>query len=309
MSFAVNATAIQQYNNNVDLALQQKVSKIAPYAMSQDCNGEQAEIVNLIGAAKPNVADTRHGDTKYVNTPHDRRWMAKPDEQYFADLVDTNDRLRAGIDLQGAYVMAAAATIARARDDAFIAGFYGTALTGKTGTTQVTFPAGNIVAATVGAAVNTGMNVAKLRAARAMLVRNLVDIDMEELYVALMSQQTDNLLNEIQATSKDFISQKDYSVTESGKLSRLFGFNIIECEFGNSASFNNSALTFDTVNSFRKNPFWAKSGMVMGQWGGINSSIDKLPQKQLSVQVFSGITVGASRTQENKCGIINCLEV
>ena len=308
MSFQVNTTAIQQYNNNVELALQQLSPKMATYAMSQTGAGEMSEIVNLIGGVKPQIADTRHGDTKYVNTPHDRRWIAKPDEQYYADLVDTNDRLRAGIDLQGAYVQAGAATVNRAKDDSFLAGFYGTALTGKTGTTQVTFPAGNIIPVTQGAAVATGMNVAKLRAARAQLVRNLVDIENEELYVALMSQQTDNLLNEIQATSADFISKKDYTVTETGKLTKLFGFNLIECEFGNTISFNNAPLTLDG-NGYRKNPFWAKSGMCVAQWGPLNNSIDRLPQKQNSVQVFSGITIGAARTQEGKCGIILSAEV
>jgi hypothetical protein len=307
MSINVTATQIVTFRNNVDLALQQSVSKLWPYAMPEAASGKNFELTNLIGSVAGNEANVRHGDTQYVNTPHDRRWCPKRPEYYYADLVDTEDKLRAGIDLQGAYVKAAAATIARGRDERFLQGFYGTAYTGETGATQVTFPAGNIGAVTIGAAAATGMNMAKLRWARRRLMANLVDLDMEEAYIALTSVQYDNLLNEAQATSTDFVSA-DRKVIESGKLPKLLGFNFIQCEYGNSASFPNAAALTVDGSGYRRVPVWTASGMAACTWQESNSFIDRLPGKQQSVQVYSGTTIAAARTQEGKCLQLLCLE-
>jgi hypothetical protein len=307
MSFQVTTTQIVTFKNNVELALQQATSKLAQYAMQEAASGKNFELTNLIGAVKGNEATVRHGDTQYVNTPHDRRWLAKKPEYYYADLVDTEDRLRAGIDLQGAYVKAGASTVKRGWDDRWIEGFYGTAYTGETGATAVTFPAGNIGAVDIGAAAPTGLNMAKLRWAKRKLLANLVDTDTEELYIGVTSVQYDNLLNEVQATSNDFVSA-DRKVIESGELPKLLGFNFIQCEYGNTSSFNNAALTLDS-SSYRRVPVWAKSGMALGTWQEMNTSIDRLPGKQQSVQVYCGTTVAATRTQEGKCLQLLCLEV
>ncbi|MFZ4687854.1 MAG: phage capsid protein [Polymorphobacter sp.] len=306
MSFQVTTAQVVEYNNNVELALQQKTAKLAPYAMQMPGKGESCEIVNLIGQVRGNRADVRHGDTRYVSTPHDRRWVAKRPEYYYADLVDTADRLTVGIDLQGAYVQAGAATIKRGWDDEWLFGFYSAALTGKTGTTQVAFPAGNIGAVDLGAAAATGLNMAKIRWAKRRLMANLVDTDMDELYIAVTSVQYDNLMNEVQVISKDFTSA-DQKVIESGKLPKILGFNFIECEYGNTGSFENAGLTLDG-SGYRRVPVWTKSGMALATWQMMNNSIDRLPGKQQSVQVWSGTTVAASRTQEGKCLQLLCAE-
>jgi hypothetical protein len=307
MSINVTATQIVTFRNNMELALQQSTSKLAPYAMQENASGKNFELTNLIGAVAGQEATVRHGDTQYVNTPHDRRWCPKRPEYYYADLVDTEDRLRAGIDLQGAYVKAGAATIARGKDERFLQGFYGTAFTGETGAVQVAFPAGNIGAVTIGAAAATGLNMAKLRWAKRRLMANLVDTDSEELYVALTSVQYDNLMNEVQATSSDFVSA-DRKVIESGQLPRLLGFNFIQCEYGNTTSFPvAAALTLDG-NGYRRVPVWAKSGMAMCMWDSLNANIDRLPGKQQSTQVWAGFTGAAARTQEGKCLQLLCAE-
>jgi hypothetical protein len=307
MSIQVTQTQIVTFKNNVELALQQSVSKLWQYGTPEAGSGKSVELTNLIGAVAGNEANVRHGDTQYVNTPHDRRWCPKRPEYYYADLVDTEDRLRAGIDLQGAYVRAAAATIARGKDERFLQGFYGTAFTGETGATQVTFPAGNIGAATIGAAAATGMNMAKLRWARRRLMANLVDLDSDECYIALTSVQYDNLLNEVQAISKDFVSA-DRQVIESGMLPKLLGFNFILCEYGNAASFPSAAALTVDGSGHRRVPVWTRSGMATVTWQDMNASIDTLPTKQMSTQVYAGTTVAAARTQEGKCLQLLCAE-
>lgn len=308
MSFQVTNAHRVTYQSNIELALQQKKAKLAPYISWSDYEGEKSKIKDFVGSVKPNRGRTRHGDTQYNNTPHDGRWIGMTDEYYYADIVDKADKLLApGIDIEGGYVKAAAATMARSDDDAFLEGFYGNAMTGKDGSTLVPFTAANIIAANVGAAAAVGLNIPKLRAARALFVANLVDTDEEELYMAVTSKQTDNLLSELQATSHDFVDSRQAPVLESGKLRKLLGFNFVECEIGNAASFDNAPLTLDG-NGYRRVPAWCKSGVSGGRWGEMTSTIDRLPQKRNSVQVYAGKFVTVTRNDEAKAIQLLCNE-
>lgn len=307
MSFQVTNAHRATYSNNMMLALQQRNSKLAQFALPQSPSGKIFEVTNLIGPVLPNEADQRHGDTKYVDTPHSRRWMAKPHELYYADLVDTADRLQVGIDLQGAYTMAGAATVQRSRDVRFLQGFYGVNLTGETGTTQTPFSPSNIVPVNIGAAGPTGMNIAKMRETRRIMQANLVDMDMEELFMALTAEQIDDLQSQVEVTSRDFNPQ-EAPVIVSGKLVKLLGFNLIPMEFGNAASVGPAvaALSLDP-SGYRRVPAWCRSGMAYGEWG-TQTSIDRLPQKQMAVQIYAGITCAATRTEEGKCVQVLCSE-
>lgn len=309
MSIQVTTTQIVTYQNNVKLALQQKKTKLAIHALPFAANGKRCEIDNLIGSVLPTENGTRHGDTQYVDTPHDRRWLVKPAAPFeYADLVDEEDRYRAGIDLQGSYTMACAATMARSADIAFIRGYYGNAYTGEDGGTIVSFPGANVGAVDIGAASATGLNIAKLRWARKRLQKNLVDLDEEELLCAITAEQAEDLLEEVKATSSDFVSMGGAPVMESGKLRGLLGFKFLECEYGNSTSFGSAAaLTLDGSN-YRRVMAWAKSGMVLGEWGSMQTSIDRLPQKRNSVQVYGRRDLAATRTEEGKCLQILCNE-
>ncbi len=307
MSFQVTTAHVVKFQNNVQLALQQRRSKLAQYSLQQSPSGKNFELTNLIGSVLPNEATVRHGATKYVNTPHGRRWMPKPPELYYADLVDTADRLQAGIDLQGSYVMAGAATCARARDIRWLQGFYGNNLAGETGTDVVGFNAANIVPVNTGAAVPTGMNVAKLRAAQKILRKNQVDLEAEECFMALTAEQVDDLQSQVEVISSDF-NRTDAPVLREGRLVKLLGFSFIEMEFGDQAAVGPevSALTLDASN-YRRVPFWCRSGMAYGEWGSAQT-IDRLPQLQNSVQIYAGITCNAARTEEGKCGQVLCDE-
>lgn len=308
MSINVTATQIVTYQNNVKLALQQKKTKLANHAMPFAAKGKRCEIDNLIGSVLPTENGTRHGDTQYVDTPHDRRWLVKPSSPFeYADLVDEEDRYRTGIDLQGSYTMACAATMARSADIAFLRGYYGNAYTGEDGGTIVTFPGANVGAVDIGAASATGLNIAKLRWARKRLQKNLVDIEEEELLCAITAEQSDNLLNEWKATSTEFVGSEK-AVLKDGKLTKLLGFNFIECEYGSSTSFGSAAaLTLDG-SGYRRVMAWAKSGMTLGEWGSMQTSIDRLPHKRNSVQVYGRRDLAASRNEEGKCLQILCNE-
>jgi len=302
MSSQVPSTFQVTYENNIELALNQTKSLLDGALVEQAASGEKAKIKDIVGNVASQTANERHGDTKYVNTPHDGVWLPKPDEEYYADLVDNADRLATGIDIQGEYTMAAAATINRARDDKDLAGLYGPIISGKEGTTSTPFPGSMIVPVTTGGSSgNQRMNVAKVRAANKLLMANFNDMQ-EERFMTLTSEQMDDLLNEIPVTSADFqrVFGGEFS---NGVITKLLGFTIIPIELGNPLLKFSAPLSVDG-SGFRKNLFWVKSGGRRGVWQKIRSEIDRLPTKLYSTQIFAGTTVASTRTQAGKVGII-----
>tara|TARA_R110000868_G_scaffold32613_4_gene118705 strand:- start:2410 stop:3333 length:924 start_codon:yes stop_codon:yes gene_type:complete len=302
MSNQVGNTAQVTYENNVELALNQTKSMLQDALVEQSASGEKAKIKDIVGNVASQTANERHGDTKYVNTPHDGVWLPKPDEEYYADLVDNADELATGINIQGTYTMAAAATINRARDDKDLQGLYSPIISGKDGLTSTPFPAGMIVPVTTGGASGAQrFNVAKIRAANKLLLQNFNDMN-EPRFMTLCAEQVDDLLGEIPATSADFqrVFGGEY---ENGILKRFLGFTIIPIELSNPLLKFSAPLSVDG-SGYRKNLFWTKSGARRGVWQKLRTSIDPMPGKLLSKQVFAGTTVAATRTQAGKVGII-----
>jgi hypothetical protein len=90
-------------------------------------------------AKRPSATATSIHDT----TGWDGIWVAKPDPDYLATLVDGEDKLLTKVDMQGGEVMTTRRD-RRAKDDAFLGGFFGDMITGKQGTTLNAFPAANV---------------------------------------------------------------------------------------------------------------------------------------------------------------------
>lgn len=302
---SINVTPAMQvkYKNNVEMILsQQKCELEMSVVLQDDASAEKIKIKDLIGNTKPNRADERHGDTKYNNPTYDGVWLAKPDELYYADLIDNADRLATSIDLQGTSVMSGAGTINRSKDQRILEGFFGPIISGKEGTVTTPFPGGNIIAVSEGGvAVAQKMNVAKLIAADKQLAQRYVDRTMGK-YMVLTADDNAQLLTEVPATSQDF--KASYSgVVENGVLRSLLGWTFIHMELDNPDLDTIPALATDG-SGYRKTPFWAKGGVVANFWQRSRTMVDTLPQKLGSVQVFAGATLAASRTQAGMSGII-----
>lgn len=299
MSNFVTTAFVQQYSTNIMMLLQQEGSRLRNAVMEHGFVGKAATVVEQFGAVSPVKNLARHSDTPLISTPQDRRWVY-PTDYDWADLIDNQDKLRMLIDPTGPYTRAGVMAMGRAMDDEIINGFFGTNNTGENGTNAVTFPSGQIVAANVGASANTGLNVAKLRAAKKLLMQAEVDLDTEQLFVGITAQQHDNLLNEVQAISLDYT---DRPVLVEGRIRSFMGFNFIHTERipggpSYAGSINTGGLYYV--------PCWAKSGLALGMWNDVQASVDKRPDKRNSWQVYVTATVGATRTEEKRCVQINC---
>ena len=293
MSFNVTTHFVQQYTTNVQLLLQQKGSKLREAVTIGSYNGKAAKAVEQVGAVTAQKRTIRHGDTPLISTPADARWVFPTDYEW-ADLIDDQDKLRMLIDPTSSYATNGAYALGRAMDDEIITAFFGDAKTGENGSTTTSFPAGQQVAADVGAASATGLNIAKLRAAKKILLANEVDVDNEQLFAVITAEQHDDLLNEAQAVSLDYNTRP---VLVDGRITAFMGFNFIHCE----------RLGVDG-SSYRRVPVFAKSGVHLGMWNDINTMISERADKGYATQVYVKGTFGATRTEEGKVVEIKCAE-
>lgn len=303
---SINVTPAMQvkFKNNVELTLQQTKSRLeGAVVTTDDASAEKVKIKDLVGNVAPQVANERHGDTKYNHRTFDGVWLAKPDELYDADLVDNADKLGTSLELGSSTMMSISATISRARDQRILEGFYGPIISGKDGTTSTAFPGGQTVAVTTGgAAGNQKFNVAKIRAATKLLAQNYVDLELPR-YMVLTADDNDALLQEIPVTSEDFKASYKGEVDEYGRVTRLLGWQFIYLELDNTLLGTVPALATDG-SGFRKTPFWVQGGLVLNYWQRIRTMLDPMPGKLGSVQMFAGMTGAASRTQAGMSGII-----
>lgn len=299
MSQFVNTAFVQQYSTNIMMLLQQQGSRLRGAVTEQTFQGKAASVCEQFGQVSPVKNQGRHSDTPLISTPQDKRWIY-PTDYDWADLIDQQDRLRMLIDPAGPYTMGGVWAMGRAMDDEIINGIFGTNNTGENGTNAVTFPAGQIIAGNVGSTGNTGLNVAKLRAAKKLLMQSEIDLDTEQLFCGITAQQHDNLLNEVQAINLDYT---DRPVLVEGRIRSFMGFNFIHTErIPGGLSYTG---TINTGGAYYV-PVWAKSGVALGMWNDVQASVDKRPDKRNSWQVYVTGTFGGTRLEEKRVVQITC---
>jgi len=303
MSFQVDTAFVKQFNATVYMLLQQMGSKFRACVTEETMNGEE-QFFEQIGPVQAEEVTTRHGDSPLISTPHDRRRITL---RFFdwGDMIDNFDKVRMLIDPTSPYTQNAVRALGRAIDDvltgttsassgestitydsnAGVAGvFYGTAFTGKTAATQVTFPAGQKIAVNFGG-TNVGVTIPKLIESRRLFAKGNVDLDMETMYAAISSRGLADLLNTTQVTSADFNSVR---ALVGGDVNSLLGYSIIRSE----------RIPQDGTSWLY--PVWAKSGVKLGVAKDIQTEVARRPDKRFSYYVYASMGVGGVRMEEPK---------
>mgnify|MGYP003351696913 FL=1 len=318
MSFNVSTAFVQQYSTNIAMLLQQQGSRLRGAVQNFSFVGKAASMAEQFGSVNPVRNQSRHSDTPLISTPQDKRWIY-PNDYDWADLIDNQDRLRMLIDPAGPYTQAGVMAMGRAIDDEIISGFFGANNTGENGTVST----GTLydytshsqsIAGNTGASGQTGLNIAKLRAAKKKLLEAELDVDNEQLFCVISAKQHDDLLNEAQAISLEYNTRP---VLVDGRIMSFMGFNFIHSEripgaSGFNSSINPGVSTGSTDGTYTTGSRWmvpvfAKSGVALGLWNDIQATVDRRPDKRNSWQVYVTATLGAARLEEKRCVIINCV--
>lgn len=293
MSYQVPTHFVQGYTNNVEMLLQQRGGKLLSTVTQGTYTGKGAKAVEQVGPVKPVKNLGRHSDTPLISTPADSRWVF-PNDYEWADLIDEQDKLRMLIDPQSAYVQNGVNAARRAQDDEILQALYASSATGENGTTSTAFPAGQIVGVNVGG-VNSNLNVAKLRAAKRLLMAAGVDLEYEKLFVAITAADHDGLLNEIQITNLDYNNRP---TLVEGKVTSFMGFNFIPVEFSDATAYDAAATLVS--GGTRLVPVWTTGAVHLGMWNDVTTRVSVRDDKRYATQVYVKTTIGATRLQEKK---------
>jgi hypothetical protein len=280
MSSQITTAFVEQYSANIQMLSQQMGSLLRDAVRNESVVGKDAYF-DQIGKVTAVLKTSRHSDTPQIDTPHSRRRVSLADYE-FADLIDQQDKVRLLIDPTSSYAKAAAYAMGRAMDDVIIAAALGTANTGVSGGTPITFPPANIVAANLG---GTGMNIEKLAAAKQILDAGDVDPSIKR-HIIVSPQEIADLLNSTTVTSSDFNTVK---ALVHGEINSFMGFKFhVSNRLVDNGASNTQCIAF------------AEDGILLGIGKDVTARIDERADKSYATQVYYCQTIGATRMEEAK---------
>jgi hypothetical protein len=280
MSTQITTAFVEQYSANIQMLSQQMGSLLRDAVRNESVVGKDAYF-DQIGKVTAVLKTSRHSDTPQIDTPHSRRRVSLADYE-FADLIDQQDKVRLLIDPTSSYAKAAAYAMGRAMDDVIIAAALGTANTGVSGGTPITFPPANIVAANLG---GTGMNIEKLASAKQILDAGDVDPSIKR-HIIVSPQEIADLLNSTTVTSSDFNTVK---ALVHGEIDSFMGFKFhVSNRLVDNGAANTQCIAF------------AEDGILLGIGKDVTARIDERADKSYATQVYYCQTIGATRMEEAK---------
>lgn len=284
------------FSNNISLLLQTLGQKLRMCVTEAPYVGKQSAVVDQIGQVDMQPVAGRFAPMGRVDATLDRRWVTPADFD-LPQQIDSFDKLRLVTEPESKYVQNAVIAAGRQIDRTILTATTAVAKTGEQGGTNTSFNANNTVTVSIGG-VNSRLNVQKLLAVKEKMRAQFVDFDNDEIYMPLVAKDESALLNEIQIVSRDFNDPSDKPVMKDGKVMRFLGINFVYCELAESVMSAGAGVRIDV-------PVWAKSGMHLGVWNDIQTSIDRRVDLQgIPWQSYVYMTIGATRVEENKVYVI-----
>ena len=278
MSVTIPTAFVEQFSAQVRILSQQRMSKLRASVMNESAVGE-AVAVEFVGGAgiRANVVDTRHGDTPLNNTPHSRRWVYPVDYDY-ADMIDTEDKVRMLAQPENAYSRVHAAIMGREIDIEIVRALGGTSTTGKDASGSQALPTGNKRNASASGSVNTPLGISDLRWAK----QQLDEAEVDEMYPRFAIMQAAGIENLLRTTA---ITSADYNAVRAlvhGEINTFMGFNFIRCErVTNARAF-----------------FYAQPAVCLKTWREPSTVADRRPDKRNAMQLYTSGTWGATRLED-----------
>jgi hypothetical protein len=301
MSTSIDLAFVRQFGNNVFHLSQQKGSRLRGAVRVERVNGDRAHFERL-GAATAQKKTGRHTDTPLNNTPHSRRTVFMNDYEY-ADLLDPQDNVRILIDPINPYAQAAQWAFGRSIDDEILDAGSGDAYTGVAGSGTQALPNTQKIAS-VSASAGANLNVQAVRRAKRIMDGGEVDPSIKR-YIAHNAFQLESMLSETEVTSHDFNSVRALVM---GEINTFLGANWIMTERTNTQS---GTLAFDTTSgvvgsgggdadTYDKVLYWAQDGLLLAVGEDVVADIGPRRDKGMATQVYTRMSVGAVRMEEEK---------
>lgn len=291
-SFQITEAFVNQYSTNFYTLGQQMQSRLESTVDVVTGIVGASKSVERVGAVDAYEITSRHADTKYVEVPHSRRWIDLADKGW-AELVDELDEIRMLADPKSKYPRLAVAALNRAKDAVIYAAARGTA---RTGTGTQALPSGQKIAEG-----GTGLTLAKLLSAKELLDASEVDADQmdpsgqgaPDRTLVCSARQITNLLGTTEIKSVDYNNVKALA---EGKIDTFLGFRFKRSERLFKSSTTRFALAY------------SKHCVNLGIGKDIVTSLDKMPGKNMAVQIYARMSIGAVRVEDEGVVEIGCFE-
>jgi len=281
---AVDTILQNRYSDNIMLKVQQLTVGIAPTVHTKSSSGE-VDFQDQLASADADEKLARNEVVRNTDPDYRRRKIV-PRTFYKAPLIDRMDKLMMVKDPTSAVVMNNAGALARSKDTTIATAFTALAYTGKAGAGSISLPSTQIIVHS-----SAGMNLVKIRSASRILNAN--EVSTENRFLALSALQVEDLLAITEFTSSDYAMVK---ALVDGKPGTLVGFKAVMSE----------RLTLSTTTRYCI--AYHRTGMVLGVWDDLTASIDILPGKHFSAQVYAAQSYGATRLEEEKVVQVECTE-
>jgi hypothetical protein len=284
-----------QFDSNWKHLVQQKNSRLKEYCTLDSIEGKEKSYNQLDATSMTQITD-RSRETRITDQSMAKRWI-RPLNYDCAKLVDEFDEQFLGevVLPTSPIIQSHGAAYARTCDKIIIDALGGTAFTGTTGTTATVLPAGQKIAVGYvesGSAANSGLTIAKLRAAKFLFDSNEVD-EEEERILVVSAKQLQDLLRTTEVTSADYNTVR---ALVDGTLNTFMGF-----KFRRSQQL---PLATDIRSCFA----YVKSGIVLAE-RGLKTHMDIRTDLSHSLQIRSVASLAAVRMEEKKVVEIACDEV
>lgn len=295
MSYQIDTALVQAYRSNIELKFQQMGSRLRG-AVRTEAQRAEYEFYDRIGPVDAVEVTNRHADTPLISTPHDRRRVGLRDFDW-ADMIDNKDRLRMLADPTSPYTTNAVMSMGRKMDDVIIQAAFGTAYTGKTGGTAVTFPAASEIAVNYvesGTPSNSNLSIGKLRKARYLMGKAEATLEgQSDLFIALDPSQVQSLLRTTEVTNSDYNTVK---ALVAGEIDTFMGFKFI----------TSNRLT--VASNIRDCICWERQGLLLAVGMDIKVDVGPRRDKRNSTQIYVCASFNATRMWEEKVLRIKCDE-
>lgn len=297
MSFQIPDWFVQQYSRNVMVLVQQEMSRLRNAVRLEPIVGKSG-FIDRLGPTQAQLRTSRHGDSPLVTTPHSRRRLDLLDYEW-GDLVDNQDKIRMLHDPTSQYAINASMAMGRQIDQSIIDAFNANSLAGAGGAgdtiSTVAFLAGNIVAVDFhidGTTTDVGLTLDKVLEAKRLL--DAAEVPDGDRFFCAGSRQFQDLLNISQIQSSDFNTVK---ALVRGEIDSWLGFTWIRSELLDSVSGPN-----------RECYAWSRPGMALGMGAEPQAEIARRADKSFATYVYYAMSIGATRTEEERVIQILCRE-
>jgi hypothetical protein len=304
MSSIVPVHYVNSFNSNVWHLSQQKSSRLSPLVRTemQKAEKEYWDFYDL--ADEPTERVNKYADVTPGETQRGRRACTYKNYEK-TEFVDHLDKLNMIHDPQAPISQAFQAAYGRKMDRIILAGALGTAYTGKEGTVPVVLPTSQKLVAFDGTTTSgVGLNVKTLRAIKKKFAQNEVEGD---IVLIITAEETDSLLAQTEVTSADYANVK---ALVNGAVDSFMGIRFVQTELverpasnvtytASNGAYGAGAGTVQAAKGRRCIAF-VKQGLLMVKAEDMTTTISVRNDKGDVIQIFSKMSIGATRLEE-KC--------